>query len=85
MFQLNKKIAIVTGGGSGIGRAVAHALSKQGALVYIVDLNIADAEKVVNEIKDQSGNAVAKQCDVSNQQQVQNLLAIVCSILNRAI
>ncbi|MDE3144019.1 MAG: SDR family oxidoreductase [Bacteroidota bacterium] len=73
MFQLNKKIAVVTGGGSGIGRAVAHALSKQGALVYIVDLNIADAEKVVNEIKNDAGNAVAKNCDVSNQQQVKEV------------
>jgi len=70
MFRLNNKIAVVTGGGSGIGRAVAHALSQQGAFVYIIDLNLADAEKVVAEIKANNGNAAAKNADVSNQIQV---------------
>jgi NAD(P)-dependent dehydrogenase (short-subunit alcohol dehydrogenase family) len=70
MFQLDQKIAIVTGGGSGIGKAVSITLAKQAALVYIIDVNLLDAEKVTAEIKAQNGKAVAKKCDVSNQQEV---------------
>lgn len=70
MFQLDEKIAVVTGGGSGIGRAVAHALAKQGAFVYIIDLNLSDAEKVVTEIIENKGLATAKNADVSDQLQI---------------
>ena len=44
MFQLNNKIALVTGGGSGIGKDVCKVLAKQGAHVIVVDLN-ADSAK----------------------------------------
>ena len=70
MFRLDEKIAIVTGGGSGIGKAVAIALAKQGAKLFIVDVNMLDAEKVADEIKAENGNAKAMKLDVSDQQEV---------------
>ena len=51
MFSLNGKTAIVTGGGSGIGRAIAKLFAKQGAEVYILDFDETGATNVVNEIK----------------------------------
>ena|SRR5436190_904586 len=74
MFSLTGKRAIVTGGGSGIGRAIALLFAKQGAQVHILDFDEAGAANVVNEIK---GNAYAVKCDVSNQQQVNDVVASI--------
>lgn len=70
MFTLNGKIAAVTGGGSGIGRAVAKVFSKQGATVHIIDVSEESAQNVADEIKSAGGNAFAYGCDVSNQKEV---------------
>jgi len=77
MFSLEGKKAIVTGGGSGIGRAIAILLAKQGAEVHILDFDEAAAANVVNEIKLKQGNGFAIKCDVSNQQQVNEIIASV--------
>jgi len=50
LFDLSKKIAIVTGGGSGLGRSMAIALASAGAKVIIVDINSVKGEEVANEI-----------------------------------
>lgn len=73
MFSLANKNAVVTGAGSGIGRAVAVLLAAQGATVYIADINEGQAQEVVKEIVAAGGKAVAKAGDVSNQQQVKEL------------
>lgn len=70
MFRLDGKIAAVTGGGSGIGRAVAKVFSKQGASVHIIDLSEENTQQVLGEIEADGGKAFAYMCDVSNQQQV---------------
>jgi 2-keto-3-deoxy-L-fuconate dehydrogenase len=70
MFSLNNKSAIITGGGSGIGKAVALLFAKQGATVHIIELNMDAAETAVNEINAAGGIAVAHGCDVTNQQAV---------------
>jgi 2-keto-3-deoxy-L-fuconate dehydrogenase len=70
MFRLNNKIAVVTGGGSGIGKAIAVLLAKQGAVVHILELNIDSANDVVAEIKGTGGNAFAHACNVSDQKNV---------------
>ncbi|MHA4812298.1 SDR family NAD(P)-dependent oxidoreductase [Flavitalea flava] len=70
MFSLKGKKAVITGAGSGIGRAVALLLAKQGAWAYVVDISETQAQEVVKEIKDQGFEASAHQSDVSNQQQV---------------
>jgi 2-keto-3-deoxy-L-fuconate dehydrogenase len=70
MLDLKGKTAVVTGGGSGIGKAVAIVFARQGATVHIIELNLENGEHVVDEIKAAGGIAYAHACDVSNQQQV---------------
>ncbi|WP_158800079.1 SDR family NAD(P)-dependent oxidoreductase [Pedobacter sp. L105] len=70
MFSLEGKTAIVTGGGSGIGKAIAVLFAKQGAKVHIIELNAAAAAETVAEIKQHQGTAFAYGCDVSKQQEV---------------
>ena len=70
MFGLAGKEAVVTGAGSGIGRAVALLLAKQGARVTVADINEAQAKAVVSEIEAAGGKAFAGKADVSNQQEV---------------
>ena len=74
MFSLADKTAIVTGGGSGIGRAIARLFSKQGARVYILDFDEAGAANVATEITSEKGQAYAIKCDVSNQAQVREIV-----------
>lgn len=73
MFRLDKKIAAVTGGGSGIGKAVVQLLAQQGATVYIIDQSEAAANDVLQEIQSGGGAGIACVCDVSNHQQVSRL------------
>jgi len=70
MFRLDGKLAAVTGGGSGIGRAVAKVFAKQGATVHIIDLSAENAQQVLDEIEAAGGKAFTHACDVSNQRQV---------------
>ena len=67
MFQLNNKIAIVTGGGSGIGKEVCKVLAKQGAHVIVVDLNADSAKGTVDKITANGNTAEALTLDVTNQ------------------
>ena len=70
MFKLTNKSVIITGGGSGIGKAMAILFAKQGALVHIVELNSEAATDTVNEITNANGKAFDHGCDVSKQQEV---------------
>src|SRR6266567_5444139 len=69
-FRLDGKVAVITGGGSGIGRAIALKFAANGAEVRILDISQKDAEAVAAEIASAGGRASAHACDVSNQQQV---------------
>ncbi len=70
MFKLTNKSAVITGGGSGIGKAMALLFAEQGAAVHIIELNENAASDTVVEITAKGGKAVAYSCDVSNQPQV---------------
>ncbi|MES2808218.1 MAG: glucose 1-dehydrogenase [Bacteroidota bacterium] len=70
MFSLQGKSAVITGGGSGIGRAISVLFGKQGATVHIMELNADAAQETVDEIVAAGGKAIAYSCNVSNQQQV---------------
>jgi NAD(P)-dependent dehydrogenase (short-subunit alcohol dehydrogenase family) len=75
MFQLNNKTAVITGAGSGIGKAVALLFAQQGAEVHVMDLNNEACNETVNEIIAANGKAVAQVCDVTSQQQVKDIFS----------
>jgi len=70
IFNLTGKNAIVTGGGSGIGKAIAIALAGNGANVIILELNSENGQQVVDEIIAENGQASCIACDVSNSKSV---------------
>jgi len=80
MFSLKGKSAVITGGGSGIGRAIAVLFAKQGALVNVIEMNNDAATETIEEIKAEGGEAVAHLCDVSNQSQVQDIFNAIGKI-----
>ncbi|GAA4307116.1 glucose 1-dehydrogenase [Mucilaginibacter gynuensis] len=70
MFNLQNKHAVITGGGSGIGRAISVLFAKQGATVHIIELNKAAAEQTVAEIEEAGSKAFSYEADISKQEQV---------------
>ncbi len=73
--DLAGRVAIVTGGGSGIGRATAKVLARDGAKICVADLDAASAEAVVKEIEQSGGEAFAFRVDVSDAEQNDALAA----------
>ena len=65
-FQLNGKLAVVTGGASGIGKAIAHTFAARGAAVHILDVDGESAEQTAREIGGAGGSGVAHRCDVTD-------------------
>jgi 2-keto-3-deoxy-L-fuconate dehydrogenase len=68
-FRLDNKVALVTGGASGIGQAIALCFAEHGAVIRIVDLNAEAAQKTAERITQLGGNATAHQCDVTDATQ----------------
>ncbi|MDB5015799.1 MAG: tsaC [Mucilaginibacter sp.] len=77
MFKLTNKSVVITGGGSGIGKAMSILFAKQGANVHIVELNAEAATETVNQIIADGGKADNYTCDVSDQQQVIAALGMI--------
>jgi NAD(P)-dependent dehydrogenase (short-subunit alcohol dehydrogenase family) len=77
VFRLNDKTAVITGGGSGIGKAIAQLFAQQGAHVHVVDLNDAACAQVVREIRAEGGQVTAHACDVARQADVEALMAAI--------
>ena len=73
MFDLTGKVAIVTGGGNGIGKACCEILADAGASVTVSDLKLPDAEAVANQIKAAGGKAIAIACNVTKDEDLVNL------------
>lgn len=76
-FSLKNKTAIITGGGSGIGKAISKTLAEQGALIHILELNVDNAETTKKEIEANGGKAEVHQCNVVNQKEVISVVAAI--------
>jgi NAD(P)-dependent dehydrogenase (short-subunit alcohol dehydrogenase family) len=76
LFNLTDKIAVVTGGGSGIGKRIALAFSEFGANVIIADIDQKAADLVVSEIKSKGKEAMAIRVDVTQPKEVQEMVTI---------
>jgi 2-keto-3-deoxy-L-fuconate dehydrogenase len=80
MFDYKDKIAIVTGGASGIGKSIASALADRGAMVHIIDLNGASVNAVVKSLESGGKNAFGHQCDVADSNAVETLFGEIFRI-----
>jgi 2-keto-3-deoxy-L-fuconate dehydrogenase len=65
MFSLNNKVALVTGGGSGIGKAISCLFASKGAKIVIIDIDNKGSEETVQAIVDQGGEAIFKRCSIA--------------------
>lgn len=74
MGRLENRIALVTGGGQGIGRAIALAMAREGAALVIGDLDETNASAVKKEIEGLGSKASALHADISNEESVQALV-----------
>jgi NAD(P)-dependent dehydrogenase (short-subunit alcohol dehydrogenase family) len=75
--ELTGKVAMITGGGSGIGRATALLMASSGATVVVSDVNVASATRVAQEIRTAGGMSYHNQCDIGVEVQIRDAIAEV--------
>jgi len=78
-MRFKGKVALITGGGSGIGEAACFAFAKEGAGIGILDINITNAEKVENHLKEIGCTALAVQANVANYEEVRTAVQKIYS------
>ena len=81
--RLKGKIALITGGSSGIGQAAAKLFSREGAKVFIADINVTEGEQTVKEIIDEGGVANFVKTDVSRATEVEALIGQIIEMHGR--
>jgi NAD(P)-dependent dehydrogenase (short-subunit alcohol dehydrogenase family) len=73
MTEIAGRVAVVTGGGSGIGKAVAHGLATEGAAVVVADIILGNAQAVAADIVAAGGRAIAVYCDVCERDSIRQM------------
>lgn len=74
MGRLENKVAIVTGGGAGLGKAIAVTYAREGASIIIADMNIDAAKLTANEITENGGKAIAVKTNVTVEDDIQQMV-----------
>ena len=83
MNLFNSKVAIITGGASGIGRALCEELADRGAIVIVADINAEGSEQVAALISSEGGQAYPASLNVVNQEDVETLIENTARKYNR--
>ena len=74
MSRLAGKVAVVTGGGSGIGRGIVLSMAREGADIAIPDIQVLNADKVAEEVKALGRHVLAMKCDVTSNADVKTMI-----------
>ena len=82
-MQLEGKSIVVMGGGSGVGRATSLRFAEEGAKVVVADVDLERAKETVQLIEEAGGTALADQCDVSKEADVEATIALAVSSFGR--
>src|SRR6516165_4325908 len=80
---LHDKVAIITGAGSGVGRAAALLFAEHGAKVVVADINLDAVREVANEVVAAGGAALAVACDVTDSASVDALVQAAVNAFGR--
>lgn len=83
LFDISGKVAVVTGGGGVLCSAICLSLAKCGAKVAVLDLFVDAAQKVVDQIEAEGGQAIAVKCDVLDKQSIENAAQVVVNAYKR--
>ena len=83
MDRLDGKVAVVTGAARGIGRAISLRLARDGADIVLADINLSGVESVADEVRSLGRSAIARQVDVTDEQQVESLFGDATRELGR--
>jgi NAD(P)-dependent dehydrogenase (short-subunit alcohol dehydrogenase family) len=83
MGVLDGKVAIVTGAGSGIGRATATRMAAEGAAVVVADINVDTAKETVTTIESTGGQAVAQYVDIGEEAAVEAMVRAAVEVYGR--
>lgn len=75
LFRLDGDVALVTGAGAGIGRAIAQTFAAAGAAVVVTDRTLVEAQKVAADIANSGGSSLAVACDVTQPEQLEAAVA----------
>ena len=78
LFRLDGKVAVITGGGRGLGRYVAEALADAGAGVFLCSRNVETCEQVAHGIEERGGRAEVASCDVTRPEDVERVILAAC-------
>ncbi len=83
MGQFDGKVVVVTGAGSGIGRATALAFAREGARLVVADVSVEGAEETARRIRDQGGEAIVTRTDVSRPDDVEAMVRAAVEAFGR--